>query len=118
MVGGFSRVSHDIPPFTIGAGSPYKVGGLNIVGLKRHNFPLETRKSLAKAFKITYRSGLKLSDAIQVIEKELPDDENVLHWIQFCKSSKRGLIGLQAAIEQENNDESEKELDQLLEEKV
>ncbi len=34
MVGGLSRVTHDIPPYTIGAGIPYKFGGLNIVGLK------------------------------------------------------------------------------------
>ena len=56
MVGGMSRVTHDIPPYTIGAGIPYKFGGLNIIGLKRHGFPLETRRELSKAFKLLYRS--------------------------------------------------------------
>lgn len=118
MVGGFSRISHDVPPYTIGAGSPYKVGGLNIVGLKRHNFSLETRKALAKVFKVTYRSGLKLSDALDLVEKDFSHDINVKHWIEFCRNSKRGLIGIQASIEQENEEESTKVLDQLLCEKV
>lgn len=95
MVGGFSRVPRDIPPFTVGGGFPYKFGGINIIGLKRHKFPLEVRVALSKAFKITYRSGLRLEDAIAQIEKEIEPMKEVQHWIDFCKSSKRGLIGLE-----------------------
>ena len=58
MVGGLSRVTHDIPPYTIGAGIPFKFGGLNIIGLKRHGFPLKVRRELAKVFKLLYRSKL------------------------------------------------------------
>ena len=93
MVGGFSRVTHDIPPFSLGAGSPYKLGGLNLVGLKRRNFSMETRKQLTRAFKVTYRSGLRFAEAIEQLQKEFPDSEEVGHWIQFCLNSKRGLIG-------------------------
>lgn len=117
MVGGLSRISHDVPPYTIGAGSPYKVGGLNIIGLKRHNFSLEVRKSLAKAFKLTYRSGLRLSEALDLIEKEIPSNPHVQHWIEFCRTSKRGLIGIQG-ITQSLQEEEELELEELLEEKV
>ncbi|HSX25777.1 MAG TPA: acyl-ACP--UDP-N-acetylglucosamine O-acyltransferase [Chlamydiales bacterium] len=95
MVGGFSRVPRDVPPFTVGGGFPYKFGGINIIGLKRHKFPLEVRIALSKAFKITYRSGLRLEEAIAQIEKEIQPHKEVLHWIEFCKSSKRGLIGLE-----------------------
>jgi UDP-N-acetylglucosamine acyltransferase len=94
MVGGFSRVTHDVPPYTIGAGIPYKIGGLNLVGLKRHGFTLEERKILNQAFKIVYRSGLSLQEALNQIEKEVPLTAHVQHWIDFCRSSKRGLIGL------------------------
>jgi UDP-N-acetylglucosamine acyltransferase len=94
MVGGFSRVPRDIPPYTVGGGFPYKFGGVNIIGLKRHKFPLETRVALSKAFKITYRSNLHLDDAIAQIEKEIEPLAEVKHWIQFCRNSKRGLIGL------------------------
>lgn len=95
MVGGFSRVPRDVPPFTVGGGFPYKFGGVNIIGLKRHKFPLEVRVALSKAFKITYRSGLRLEDALAQIQQEIEPHKEVLHWIDFCKASKRGLIGLE-----------------------
>ena len=95
MVGGFSRVPRDIPPYTIGGGFPYKFGGVNIIGLKRHKFSLEVRAALSKAFKITYRSGLHLNQAVAQIEQELEPLPEVKHWINFCKNSKRGLIGLE-----------------------
>jgi UDP-N-acetylglucosamine acyltransferase len=95
MVGGFSRVPRDIPPFTVGGGFPYKFGGVNIIGLKRHKFPLDVRIALSKAFKITYRAGLHLSEAIAQIEKEVEPFDEVQHWIQFCRNTKRGLIGLE-----------------------
>jgi UDP-N-acetylglucosamine acyltransferase len=108
MVGGFSRVTHDIPPYTIGAGTPYEVGGLNLVGLKRHNFSYDQRKYLTKAFKITYRSGLRLQDAVAKIqeENEVDQSEDVAKWIDFCLSTKRGLIGL-AGITQKYEEESQ-----------
>lgn len=95
MVGGFSRVPKDIPPYTIGGGFPYKFGGVNIIGLKRHKFPIEVRAALSKAFKITYRSGLYLEQAMAQIEQELEPLHEIKHWVQFCKNSKRGLIGLE-----------------------
>ena len=119
MVGGLSRVSHDIPPYTIGAGSPYKLGGLNLIGLKRHNFSLDERRALAQAFKLTYRSGLRLSEALLRIEDEVLMTSHVQHWVEFCRTSKRGLIGLQGGVQslQEEDDEM-KELEELLEVKV
>jgi UDP-N-acetylglucosamine acyltransferase len=108
MVGGFSGVLRDIPPYTLGGGFPYKFGGINIIGLKRHQFPLEVRVAISKAFKITYRSGLHLEDAIALIEKEIEPLDEIKHWIAFCKSSKRGLLGLEGVtkgsdVEEENS---------------
>ncbi len=96
MVGGVSRVTHDIPPYSIGGGIPYKVAGLNLNGLKRHGFPLEVRKALTRIFKLTYRSGLHMEEALKRIEEELPPSLYVQHWIRFCQVSRRGLIGLQS----------------------
>lgn len=98
MVGGFSRITHDVPPYTIGAGSPYKLGGLNLIGLKRHGFNLEVRKALTQAFRLTYRSGLNLRDALERIENEVAPNQHVQHWIDFCRSSRRGLIGFQGLV--------------------
>ncbi len=107
MVGGFSRVPRDVPPYTVGGGFPYKFGGINIIGLKRHKFPLEVRIALSKAFKLTYRSGLHLEDAIHQIESQLEPHKEVQHWIQFCKSSKRGLLGLEGVTKLAQNESEE-----------
>lgn len=94
MVGGMSRVTYDVPPFTLGAGSPYKMGGLNIVGLKRRDFSLEERSALLKAFKITYRNNNKLETALKELEVLAKESKHVKQWLDFCKSTERGLIGL------------------------
>jgi UDP-N-acetylglucosamine acyltransferase len=101
MVGGMSRVTHDIPPYTIGAGTPFKFGGLNVIGLKRHGFPLELRRELSRAFKLLYRSQLRIEDALERIEKEIDLLPEVLHFLNFCRQTKRGLMCIQG-----NEDES------------
>jgi UDP-N-acetylglucosamine acyltransferase len=118
MVGGFSRITHDVPPYTIGAGSPYKLGGLNLVGLKRHGFPLEVRRALAKSFKLVYRSGLRMSEALDQIENEIEMNVHVKHWVNFCRNSRRGLIGFQGISVQQQPDEEFEEFEELLEERV
>ncbi len=113
MVGGFSRVSNDVPPYTVGGGFPYKFGGINIVGLKRHGFSLEVRKHLSKAFRITYRSGLRLDDALKRMNKEVELIPEVMHWIHFCHTSKRGLIGLKGICQKQPEELSQEELDDI-----
>ncbi len=100
MVGGMSRVTHDIPPYTIGAGIPYKFGGLNIIGLKRHGFSFEMRRELSKAFKLLYRSQLHMDQALERIQQELKPLPEIQHFIQFCCQTKRGLMGLQGMEEE------------------
>ncbi len=109
MVGGFSRVPRDVPPYTVGGGFPYKFGGINIIGLKRHLFPLEVRVALSKAFKITYRSGLHLEEALEQIERQVDPLPEVKHWIDFCKKSKRGLLGLEGVTKLLQNEAQEEQ---------
>jgi acyl-[acyl-carrier-protein]--UDP-N-acetylglucosamine O-acyltransferase len=114
MVGGLSRITHDVPPYTLGAGSPYKLGGLNLIGLKRNGIPFEVRRDLTKAFKLTYRSGLRLDEALDRIEAEIEQSPHIEHWLEFCRSSRRGLIGLQGITHQ--SEEEFAEFEELLEE--
>lgn len=104
MVGGMSRIPYDVPPYTIGAGIPFKFGGLNLIGLKRHGFSLEVRQELSKAFKLMYRSKLHPDEALTRIEKEVKLLPEVLHWIRFCRETKRGLIGLQGVVNADNEE--------------
>lgn len=111
MVGGLSRITNDIPPYTIGGGIPFKYGGLNIIGLKRHGFSLEVRQELSKAFKLIFRSQLKLKEALAACETELKQTPEVKHFIHFCHTSKRGLMGIGS----EKNEEETEKLEAVLE---
>lgn len=97
MVGGMSRVGHDIPPYTIGGGIPFKLGGINIVGLKRKGFSLEVRNALSRAFKIFYRSELRLNEAIEEAKRQCESIPEIESWLDFCSNpSSRGIMGFQS----------------------
>jgi UDP-N-acetylglucosamine acyltransferase len=108
MVGGLSRILRDVPPYTVGGGIPYKLGGINQVGLKRNNVSLETRKLLTRAYRFVYRSDLRLEEAVQKIEEELESCEEIREWVSFCKASSRGLIGMGEAKEKAEAKELDK----------
>ncbi len=109
MVGGMSRVTQDILPYTIGAGTPFKFGGINRIGLKRRGFPLSVRMELNKAFKLIYRSQLNLEEALRKIETELDPIPEIQNWIKFCRESKRGLMCLQGVASASNDEATQDE---------
>ncbi len=98
-----SRITHDVPPYAIGAGVPFKYGGLNLIGLKRHGFPLKVRQELSKAFRLIFKSDMNLQEALQMTQHVCEPIDEIKHWIWFCKESKRGLIGLQEGSSQEES---------------
>ena len=66
------------------AGDPAFVSGLNSVGLARAGMAQEIRSQLKKAFRILYRSGLPLQEAVATMEQELDSSEPVEHLMRFC----------------------------------
>ena len=91
MVGGMSKLVQDVVPYTIVDGHPAKVVGLNNVGISRAGIPLESRRLIKKAYKILYRSGLSLAEAIAVIEQEVDSCEEVEHFLRFLRNAERGI---------------------------
>ena len=93
MIGGGTLVSMDIPPYTIATGDrrDSRLRGLNLVGLKRHQFGDEVITSLKKAYKILVLSDLKLNDALERIKTEVPKSPQVEHFINFIESAQRGI---------------------------
>ncbi len=91
MVGGMSKLVQDVVPYTIVDGHPAKVVGLNSVGISRAGIPLESRRNIKKAYKILYRSGLTLTEAISVIEQEVDSCEEVEHFLRFLRNAERGI---------------------------
>ncbi len=90
MVAGNTRVNLDLPPFFMYAGYSAEAKGLNIVGMKRAGFTVAQVAKIKQAYKILYRSGLKLEEALTKIESELAD-ENTLHLVRFARASQRGI---------------------------
>lgn len=98
MVGGMSRIDRDVPPFMLVEGNPARVRSLNLVGLKRAGFNDDSEQVFAilkKAFRLLYRSGLPLNQALEQLDL-LPDNEHIQHLRQFLKLSqmhgRRGSI--------------------------
>jgi UDP-N-acetylglucosamine acyltransferase len=90
MIGGNTRVNKDVPPFFLYSGFNVEAKGVNLVGLKRAGFGEEQIAALKKAYRVLYRSGLKLEDALCQIETEIRMPEST-HLVGFIRSSQRGI---------------------------
>lgn len=91
MVGGCSAAVKDIPPYTIAQGNHAKLFGLNLIGLKRRGFSDQTIKAISEAYRIIFRSKLRLKDAIKKAESEVEDLPEAKHFIKFIKEAERGI---------------------------
>lgn len=91
IVGGCSKVVQDIPPFSTCDGHPTKVYGLNLIGLKRAGVAEDSINGLKHAFKFLFRKGLSLPHALEKIQKEIPQSEEIKHLIHFFQTSERGV---------------------------
>ena len=91
MVGGMSKLVQDVVPYTLVDGPPAKVVGLNNVGISRAGIPLESRKLIKQSYKILYRSGLSLPEAIAFIEQDVDSCEEVEHFLRFLRNAERGI---------------------------
>jgi UDP-N-acetylglucosamine acyltransferase len=91
MVGGCSKVVQDVPPFMIADGNPAETRTINKVGLERNGVSEEAINALKQAYKILFREGLSIPNAVTKIEADLPPLPEILHLIQFVRTSERGI---------------------------
>ena len=91
VIGGTSKLVQDVVPYTMVDGHPARAVGLNSVGISRAGIPIEIRRRIKQAYKILYRSGLNLAQAIAVIEQEVDSCEEVEHLLRFLRNAERGI---------------------------
>ena len=91
MIGGTSKLVQDVVPFTMVDGHPARAVGLNSVGISRAGIPIDVRRRIKQAYKILYRSGLNLTQAIAVIEQEVDSCEEIDHLLRFLRNAERGI---------------------------
>lgn len=90
MVSALSVSNKDLPPFFIYGGRPALAESVNVVGLRRAGVPREVRNELRKAYKLLYREGLLMKEAVARVEAECKSAE-AQELVAFIRSSKRGV---------------------------
>ncbi len=90
MIQGGTRFSMDIPPFVTVGKEPARYCGLNVVGLRRHNFDEERINLIHEVYRIYYSATLK-SEALEQI-KALGPSEDIDYILSFIEGSQRGII--------------------------
>jgi UDP-N-acetylglucosamine acyltransferase len=92
FVAGGAILTRDLPPYVMIAGNPAKPNSINAEGLKRRGFTPEQVRNLRVAYRILYRSGLKLADAVAQLTELARDNTEVQPLLAFIDASTRSLV--------------------------
>jgi UDP-N-acetylglucosamine acyltransferase len=104
MISGLSATNQDVPPFMTAGGRPCAVSGINAVGLRRAGVKQETRDRVKGAFKVLYRSGLLVREAVERIREEFADCAEAMELADFVLSSKKGIVHHWKELEERERD--------------
>lgn len=91
FVSGLTGVAMDVAPYCTVAGARAENAGLNVVGLQRAGMGEEQIGRVKQAYKIFFRSGLPLAEALAQIRGEMGTHPEIAHFISFVEGSKRGI---------------------------
>ena len=92
MVGGCSALGRDVPPFVRAAGGyRAQMFGLNTLALRRHGFSADRIAQLKDAYDLVFRQGHRLQEAIKLARSEFGDSTDVLAFLTFLESTRRGI---------------------------
>jgi UDP-N-acetylglucosamine acyltransferase len=91
MIAGCAKVVQDVAPFMLVDGNPAQTVTVNKVALDRQGAPDATLNALRQTYKIMFREGLTIGNALARIEQDVPQVEEVQHFVRFVKASERGI---------------------------
>jgi len=91
IIGGCSKVVQDVPPFMLADGNPAQTRTINKVGLERNGVSAKAQVALRQAFKLLFRGGLTIPNALAQIERDLPSLPELEHLVNFVRCSERGI---------------------------
>jgi UDP-N-acetylglucosamine acyltransferase len=87
-----AAVTRDVPPYLMVAGSPAEPKGINSEGLKRRGFDAPQIANIKSAYRIFYRSGLKLAEATEQLKALAPGQPEIQPFVDFLAASERSII--------------------------
>lgn len=91
MIGGMTHITNDIPAYVIASGNPACVRSVNMVGMERRGFGPEDIRTIRNAYKIVYRKGLTVSEALEQLDGMETDSPTLRLFIDSIRTSTRGI---------------------------
>ncbi|MEO1036349.1 MAG: acyl-ACP--UDP-N-acetylglucosamine O-acyltransferase [Pseudomonadota bacterium] len=91
FIGMYAGVSRDVAAYVMLGGQPAKPHGINSEGLKRRGFDSDAIRRIKSAYKLVYRSGERLADALAELEERVADAPELDIFVASIKASERGL---------------------------
>ncbi len=92
FLAGGAIVTRDVPPYVMVAGNPAEPHTVNSEGLKRRGFTEEQIRNIREAYRILYRSDLKLAEAVERLTVMGQTQPEVKSFVEFIGASNRGII--------------------------
>lgn len=98
-VAGDTVINKDVPPFIKAGRTPLSFVGVNSVGLQRRGFSIESINEVLEVYRNIYNKGFNISQALEVVEQQLPDSAEKNCIVTFIRSSKKGIVKLSNKVE-------------------
>lgn len=92
FLGAYSGTNRDVPAYAMVAGLPSEPRGINSEGLRRRGFSARQISNIKNAYRVVYRQGLKLSEAIAALEELVPEQPELGIFVESLKVTGRGLL--------------------------
>ncbi|TAN47984.1 MAG: acyl-ACP--UDP-N-acetylglucosamine O-acyltransferase [Methylococcaceae bacterium] len=87
-----SVIARDIPPYVMVGGSPTEPHGINTVGLERRGFSGDAIREIRRAYKIIYKSGYKLDEAIALLADMATHTPELACMVEFLRQTGRSIV--------------------------
>jgi UDP-N-acetylglucosamine acyltransferase len=87
-----AAVTRDVPPYVMAVGQPAQPHSVNSEGLKRRGFTPQQILNIRRAYRLLYRSGTKLKDAMEQLEQIAATQAEIKPFVEFIKRSSRSIV--------------------------
>lgn len=92
FLGMYAGANRDVPAYTMASGQPAVPKGINSEGLKRRDFSGEQIRNIKNAYRLVYRKGHKLAEAIEQLEAIVDEQQELQLFLESLRSAERGII--------------------------
>ena len=87
-----AAVTRDVPPYLMVTGQPAQPHSVNSEGLKRRGFTADQIRNLRNAYRLLYRSGLKLAEAVEQLQELVPGQPELKIFVDFLGQTTRSIV--------------------------